>query len=115
MPRDATNTPASHTSALGELFIADEWGKVQAKVYEFGPGWPGPASTQNIRLRTKQPPSRTPSLFGKELPSRRHFRLRQHPPKSYNRGTPSLALGGHVCLKGLFFWLKIVCATKDLK
>jgi len=25
MPRDATNTPASHTSALGELFIADEW------------------------------------------------------------------------------------------
>jgi hypothetical protein len=24
----------SHTSALGELFIADEWVTVQAKVYE---------------------------------------------------------------------------------
>src|SRR5258706_16297667 len=35
MPRDATNTPASHTSALGELFIADEWGRTQGKVYEF--------------------------------------------------------------------------------
>src|SRR5882672_3684743 len=36
MPRDATNTPASHTSALGELFIADEWAGAQAKVYEVG-------------------------------------------------------------------------------
>jgi len=38
MPRDATNTPAGHTSALGELFIADEWVRVQAKVYKFDSG-----------------------------------------------------------------------------
>jgi hypothetical protein len=31
-----TIRPASHTTALGELFIADEWGGVQAKVYEVG-------------------------------------------------------------------------------
>jgi hypothetical protein len=34
MPRDATNTPASHTSALGELFIADERERMQGEVYE---------------------------------------------------------------------------------
>jgi hypothetical protein len=29
------NDRRSHTSALGELFIADEWAGVQAKVYDF--------------------------------------------------------------------------------
>ena len=38
MPRDATNTPASHTSALGGLFIADECGGVQAEIYKVGSG-----------------------------------------------------------------------------
>ena len=38
MPRDATNYAGGHTSALGELFIADEWGGVQAKVYEVDSG-----------------------------------------------------------------------------
>jgi len=28
----------SHTSALGELFIADEWAGAQGKVYEVGSG-----------------------------------------------------------------------------
>jgi hypothetical protein len=30
------NDRRSHTSALGELFIADEWGRVQEKVCEIG-------------------------------------------------------------------------------
>jgi hypothetical protein len=33
-----TIRPASHTTALGELFIAEVWGRVQAKVYEVGSG-----------------------------------------------------------------------------
>ncbi len=31
-----TIRPASHTTALGELFIADEWCVVQQKVFEAG-------------------------------------------------------------------------------
>jgi hypothetical protein len=38
MPDDAremqTIRPASHTTALGELFIADEWEEMQGEVYE---------------------------------------------------------------------------------
>jgi hypothetical protein len=32
------NRPASHTSALGESFIADEWQEAQEEVYKVGAG-----------------------------------------------------------------------------
>jgi len=35
MPRDATNYAGGHTSALGELFIADESRKTQGEIYLF--------------------------------------------------------------------------------
>jgi hypothetical protein len=36
--RELQQNPASHTSALGELFIADEWGGVQEEVCEVDSG-----------------------------------------------------------------------------
>lgn len=35
MPRDATKYAGGHTSALGELFIADERERMQGEVYKF--------------------------------------------------------------------------------
>ena len=35
-PESCKNTPASHTSALGELFIADEWAGAQGGIYKVG-------------------------------------------------------------------------------
>jgi hypothetical protein len=35
MPRDTTNYAGGHTSALGELFIADESRKAQGEIYLF--------------------------------------------------------------------------------
>jgi hypothetical protein len=39
--------PASHTSALGELFIADDRGGAQEAVYEVGSGVAVPARCRN--------------------------------------------------------------------
>jgi hypothetical protein len=38
MPRDATKYAGGHTSALGELFIADERERMQGEVYKFDSG-----------------------------------------------------------------------------
>jgi hypothetical protein len=38
MPRDTTNYAGGHTSALGELFIADESRKTQGEIYLFDSG-----------------------------------------------------------------------------
>ena len=35
MPRDATKYAGGHTSALGGLFIAEEWERMQGEVYKF--------------------------------------------------------------------------------
>jgi hypothetical protein len=48
MPRDATKYAGGHTSALGELFIADERERMQGEVYEFDSG--GEVSKQ-IRVK----------------------------------------------------------------
>jgi hypothetical protein len=41
MPRDATKYAGGHTSALGELFIADERERMQGEVYKFDSGASG--------------------------------------------------------------------------
>src|SRR6266446_7950337 len=85
MPRDATNTPASHTSALGELFIADEWGGVQAKVYEFG------SLRRNLCL-----PGEVPNeICGGNL----DIILGQHAAKSVRRAPSNLKCWGRGCPK----------------
>jgi hypothetical protein len=38
MPSDATKYAGGHTSALGELFIADERERMQGEVYKFDSG-----------------------------------------------------------------------------
>jgi len=53
MPDDArelqTIRPASHTTALGELFIADVWAEAQGDVYEVG-SEPGSSSCSDAGL-----------------------------------------------------------------
>jgi len=64
-----TIRPASHTTALGELFIADVWAGVQGEVYEFDSGRPSSQESEGLSKpiandRAEQHVSRLFRLFG---------------------------------------------------